>query len=343
VHRLIVERLSTLPGVEAAGIGAAPVSYLAPVRGRAAGTSIMIEGGRRYLNGEPNDAPFTPGRRYVSSGWIEAFGLRLVRGRTFTETDVAGAPWVAVINETMAQIHWPGQDAIGKRVNFEWSRRDRSPLEPWTTIVGVVADARQHRFEESPRPEIYTPLAQADYVASWSTVLVRSAVPPETLTAPVREAVRAIDPRVPAYDIRTMTSIIREATATQRYSAWLVGLFALIAMSLTAVGIHGLGAFAAAQRTREIGIRVALGATRGDILRLTVGDGIRPSIYGLAVGIVAAMAGTGLLRGLLYEVEPSDPRLFAGALLTLACVAFVAAYRPARRAARVDPMVALRE
>jgi len=339
-HRRVLERVSSIPGVEAAGIGSAPVKYLVP--GVVRSTSITIEGRGRFLNAESRTAPLTPGRRHVTPGYLEALGLRLVAGRLLTEADAAARTPVAVINQTMARMHWPGQDPIGKRVNFEGVRPGRPLLEPWTEIVGVVADARQDRFHAPPRPEVFTPLAQRRSVAREATLLVRSSLPPAGLTAALRAAIQGIDANVPVFDVRTMTGIIREATATPRYGAGLVGLFAVIALALTAAGIHGLGAFAAAQRTREIGVRVALGATRSDVLGLVVGEGLKPAACGLVVGIGAAIGGTRLLRGLLHEVEPSDPGVLAAALLVLVSVAVVAAYGPARRAARIDPMEALR-
>jgi putative ABC transport system permease protein len=242
----------------------------------------------------------------------------------------------------MARLHWPGLDPIGRRVNFGPASRDGSMREPWTTVVGVVGDARLERFDGPPRPEVFTPLAQAPFAIRSATVLLRTLLPPDGLALPTRAALRSIDPRVPLFDVRTMEDVVREATATRRYSAQLVGLLALIGLVLAAVGIHGLGAFIAGRRTHELGVRVALGAGRRDILRLVLGAALAPSAGGLAAGALAAVGVTPLLQGMLYEVEPWDPRALAAAVLVLACVAATAAYRPARRAATLDPMSSLR-
>lgn len=335
-----INHLDALPGIDSVAIGSRPVNYLAG--DSRAGVSITLEGGKRFLNGNPEDAPFTPGRRWVTPGYFEALGLPLVMGRSFTDADRAGAAPVGVINETMARMHWPGQNPIGKRLNFENVRPGRPLAEAWTEIVGVVADARQHQFDAPSRPEIYTPLAQTPHVMSSWSVLVRSATPPAELTASIRRVIHDVDPAVPAFEARTMTSIIDEAIAIPRYAALLVGLFAMLALVLAAVGLHGLGAFAVAQRTREIGLRIALGATRADVARLIAAEGLGPAVAGLAVGTAAAVATTRLLSALLYETEPSDPIILVAAMLLLLLVAISASYLPARRATRVDPIVALK-
>jgi putative ABC transport system permease protein len=277
----------------------------------------------------------------VSPRYFETIGLPLVAGRSFTNDDRLGTPPVALINETMARTHWRGENSIGKRVNFEAVRPGRPLAEPWMEIIGVVADARQHRLDAPPRPEIYTPLAQAPTASGSLSLLVRSATAAE-LAPSVRRTVQELDPRVPVFDIRTMTSIIHEATATPRYTSTLIGLFAALALTLAALGIHGLGAYAGAQRTREIGIRIALGATRTDVVRLIATQGLAPALAGLVLGSVGAIAGSRLLKSLLYEVAPSDPVVFAAALVTLLAGAVLATCLPAVRATRVDPVVALR-
>jgi putative ABC transport system permease protein len=337
----VLAHMLAVPGVEAAAIGSNPVDYLD--KGRSdAGVSITIEGGRRFLNGVAEQAPFTPGRRRVTPGYFRALKLPVVAGRGFTDADRLGAAPVAIINESMARMHWPGQSAIGRRINFENVRPGRPLAEPWTEIVGVVADARQHRFDVMPRPEIYTPLSQAPYLLAASTLLVRSATPPADMAPAARQAVHDIDVSVPVFNMRTMTSIIDEATATSRYATNLVSLFAALALMLAALGVHGLGAFAAAQRVREIGIRVALGATRADVLRWMFTTALRPAATGIIVGSIAAAFATRLLAALLYGVGPSDPVIFALAVVILLVVALCASYLPAHRATRVDPVVALR-
>ncbi|MGH9311406.1 MAG: FtsX-like permease family protein, partial [Vicinamibacterales bacterium] len=339
-HDRVIARVSAIPGVQAVAIGANPVEYLS--NRPAGGVSITIEGGNRYLNGVPEQAGFTPGRRRVTPTYFRALGLPLVAGRGFTESDRRGAPLVAVVNESMARLHWPGQSALGKRVNFEAVRPGRPLAEPWTEIVGVVGDARQHRFDAPPRPEIYTPLTQTPYLLSTSTVLVRSNLSPLAIAAPVRQAIRDLDSAVPVFEVRTMTSIIDEATAAQRYAASLVALFAMLALALAAVGVYGLAALAAAQRVREIGIRMALGATRSDVRRFMLGQGLRPAAFGIGAGVLVAAFATRLLGALLYDIGPSDPLTFTLAVAVLLGAAVCASYLPARRASRLDPAVVLR-
>jgi predicted permease len=340
-HERVVARMCELPGVQAAAIGDSPVEYLATNHADS-GVSITVEGGRRFLNGVAEQAPFTPGRRRVSTDYFKALGLPVVQGRGFTDADRLGAAPVAVINETMARMHWPGQSAVGKRVNFANVRTGRPLAEPWTEIVGVVADARQHRFDRVPRPEIYTPLPQTAYLVTTWTMLVRTATSSAELAGMVRQAIHGIDPSVPVFDVRTMESIVDEATATPRYAANLVGLFAILALTLSAIGTFGLGSFVTAQRVREIGIRVALGATPSDVLRFALAEGIRPAALGIAVGTTAALFSSRLLGSLLYDIGPSDPVIFASAVAILLFVAVCASYLPARRAAVVDPVIALR-
>jgi predicted permease len=340
-HERVLARVRALPGVEAVAAGQDPVDYLAANRVDA-GVSITVERGRRFLNGVAADAPYTPGRRRVSPDYFETLGLALIEGRGFTGSDGLAGVRVAVVNESMARLHWPGQRAIGKRINFENVRPNRPLSEPWTEIVGVVADARQHRFDGMPRPEVYTPLSQTPYLLSTSTLLVRSASSSLDVSGAVRRAIHDIDVSVPVFDMRTMSSIIDEATATPRYAANLVSLFAALALTLAAVGIYGLGALAAAQRRREIAIRMALGATRAEVLRFALAVGLRPAAVGIAAGAAAAAFGARLLGALLYEVEPSNPVVLASAVSLLLVVAFCATYLPAWRAAAIDPVAALR-
>jgi putative ABC transport system permease protein len=340
-HERLVERISTVPGVGAVAIGTSVVRYLHERQAIPRGVSIWVEGGRGFLNGEADHAPFTPGRTVVTPDYFEALGIRLVAGRTFLNGDRAGALPVAVINETMARMHWPGQDPIGRRVNFESVRPNRPLREPWTVIVGVVSDARQDRFETPPRPEIFLPLAQAG-LGSTATLVVRAGMPPVSLMASVRHAIQQVDPRAPVLNLRTMTSIIDEATASSRYAAFYVGLLACLALMLAAGGIYSLGAFAAAQRTQEVAVRIALGAGRRDVLRLILAQALRPAVGGLAIGCVLALAATKLAAGHVPDVQPSHPLFVLVSLVILAVVAAAASYLPARRATRVDPLAALK-
>jgi putative ABC transport system permease protein len=335
-------RMRALPGVTTVALSdSPPVDYLQP-QVRDAGVSITVEGGGRFLNGVAEQAPFTPTRRRVTADYFAALGLPLVTGRAFSTGDHAGAARVAVINETMARLHWPGQEALGKRVNFENVRPGRPLPEPWTEIVGIVADARQHRYDAPPRPEIYTPLAQVAMPPPSWTLLVRAAIPPAALAPAIRRGIQEDDPSAAVYDVQTMTSIIDAATATPRYATMLVSLFAALALVLVAVGIHGVAAFTAVQRVREIGIRLALGATRSSIMRLILAQTLRPAAAGMLVGAVTTVLTTRLLGSMLHETSPLDPLLLGIAVAALLVIAIAASVLPARRATRVDPMVALR-
>jgi putative ABC transport system permease protein len=338
----LLERVSVMPGVEEVAVSTGlPVSTFGPTTA-VTGVSIEIEGGRRYLNGEPKNASFVPGRRDVTPGYFRTVGIQHRAGRDFGSTDVLGAPLVAIVNETMAQLHWPGENPIGKRVRFDWPRPRGTGEFPWTEIIGVVGDARHHRVDAPPRPEIYTGLEQRLFPYRTAFVYVRSSLPPNVVTPALRDAVQSLDPRVPLEDVRPASVIIADLTATPRYSAALVTLLGGIAVLLAAVGIYGLAAFAALQRTREIGIRLALGATRPMVLRQALLRALTPVVAGLLVGTVLAAMTMSFIRGLLYGVEAQNPAAFGVAVAFLLLVAAGAAYLPARRTARTDPLVALR-
>ncbi len=342
-QRRLVEGASALPGVQSVAIGSAVVGYLEEPAAVPAGASITIEGGRRFLNGEADQAPLTPGRILVSSGYVRTLGLRVIAGRDFSGADdAAGSPPVALINEAMARMHWPGQNPVGRRVNFENVRPNQPPPAPWIRIVGVVSDARQDRFETTPRPQIYLPLAQQTRLTGSPWLLVRAAAPVDTLMFSLRRAIRDVDPRAPLLSMRTMASVIEEATAAPRYAASYVGWLAGLALALAAGAIYSLGTFAAASRTTEVAIRMALGGSRSDVLRLILTQALRPAVAGLAIGAGVALAAARLASVELQGVRATDPVLFLIALAVLASVAAVASYLPARRAARIDPLAALR-
>lgn len=338
----LLERVSAIPGVEhAAFSNGLPVNFFGHIPGPR-GRSIDIEGGRRYLNGEPDHASFVPGGRDVTPGYFQTMGIRQVAGRVIDSTDVFGAPLVAVVNETMARVHWPGENPVGKRVRFDWPNPRGEDSFPWTEIIGVVSDARHHRLDAPPVPEIYTALAQRSGAYGTAFVHVRSGLAPDVVANALRRAVQSLDARVPLEDVRPASVMIADLTATPRYSAALVTVLGGIAVLLAAVGIYGLAAFAAIQRTREIGIRLALGATEQVVLRHALRRALAPVVAGLTAGTVLAVATMSFLRGLLYGVEPQSPLAFAVAVVFLLLVGAAAAYTPARRAARTDPLVALR-
>lgn len=337
----LLEQILAIPGVERAA-----VSTGQPLRGYGEtsgiqGVSIDIEGGRHYLNGEPEDAAFVPGWQSISAGYFRTVGIPLRAGRGFTESDRPGTPRVAVVNEAMARMHWGGENPLGKRVRFDWPQPRQGGDFPWTEVVGVVADARHFRLDAPARPEIYMALSQTG-AYPWQILHVRSSAPADDLAAALRRAVRAADPRIPLEDVRPVAALAADLTATPRYSATLISVLGAVALVLACVGVYGLGAFAAADRAREIGIRVALGATRSGLIRQALARGLIPALIGLALGGVATSAALTQLKGLLYGVEPTNPWAFVASVVLLLVVAAAAAFVPARRAANADPMIALR-
>jgi putative ABC transport system permease protein len=262
--------------------------------------------------------------------------MRTLAGRTFTDRDDQNAQPVVVITESLARSAWRGQDAVGRRVRFN------GPPErnPWMTIVGVVNDVRNERPEEPSRPTMYRPLRQSSNLIL--ALVLKTAADPATLAAPLAAEVRAVDPDQPTYGVRTMNEIVRNATASRRFSTQLLGAFAVLALVLAAVGIYGVMAFVVGQRTREMGIRIALGARPGAVVGLMLREALALAAAGVTLGALAALAATRLIGGLLFEVRPSDPATYTLIAALLTATAALAAWRPARRAASVDPIRALR-
>ncbi len=327
-HR-VLERVASLPGVESAAIS----------------SHIFFGGG--YLTGknsvESSDVP-TPDegistfQQYLSPNFFQTLGIPLLKGRDFTDQDNAESPKVAIIGQTFAERYWPGEDPIGKRIKP--GRPDSN--NGWIEIIGVVSDVkpRTRTTDANNFPQVYMPLAQWP---GWRPALmVRTRTAPEKLVGSLRAAVQEISPDIPVYEIAAMHKLLADNSADTRFIALLMGLFAGLAVIMAAVGIYSVIAYSVSQRTREIGIRMALGAQRMDVLRLVVGQGIILALAGVGIGLGAALALTRVVASLLYEVSATDPTIFAVVSLGLTAVAFLASYIPARRAARVDPMVALR-
>jgi putative ABC transport system permease protein len=324
----ILRRARTLPGVTAAA-----ATGVLPFDGARGAAVITIEGR------ESDDRSKIPLAQSTtaSAGYFELMGVRLLSGRTFTDQDDDKAMPVVVITETLAHRGWPGQDPIGRRLHFGGPQATRNP---WMTIVGVVNDVRTERLEDTPRPLLYRPMKQSTSL-QLSLVLKTEADPRFLATALARE-VRAVDPDQPTYGIRTMDDIVRYATASRRFSTQLLGAFAILALVLAAVGIYGVMAFMVGQRTREIGIRIALGANPRAVVRLVLGQALVLAGGGVVAGVLAAALVTRLLAGLLFEVRSTDPVTYTTIALLLAMTAAIAAWRPARKAASVDPISALR-
>jgi putative ABC transport system permease protein len=272
--------------------------------------------------------------RSVTPGFIAALGMRLLRGRGITAADRADAPGVAVINETMGARYWPGEDPIGKRFSSD------SPDGPWTTVVGVVADVHHDGLDRPVRPEMWLPVEQVPDPGL--TLVLRTAEDPLDLVPVVRAEVRTLDPDLPLGSLSTLDRLVANSVAVPRLFLAFFGFFAMVAMLLAAVGIYGVTAYTVGQRTQEIGVRIALGADARGVVSMIVGQAMRVAGAGIAIGVVAALALSRALRTMLFELSPTDPATFLAIVLLLAAVSLVACWLPARRAAGVRPVEALR-
>ncbi len=323
----LLDRVRVIPGVQTVALGTT-----LPLSGDHSRGDVTIEG--LPLPG-PGEFPH-PDRHTISTTYLTALGIPLLRGRNFSDSDNETAPDVALINSTMARRFWANGDPIGKR--FLWGHPDTD--KKWFTIVGVVADTKLYGLDNPARLEIYYPYLQRPN--SDMNLVVRSAVDPSGLTASIRAAVAAIDKDQPIFAVRTMQELVDDSISTRRLTLVLLGIFSALALILAAIGIYGVMAYSVALRTQEIGIRMALGAQRQDVLRLVLGQGARIAFFGVALGLVAAAALARLLSSLLFSVSASDPVTFAAVAVLLVAVALLACYIPARRALRVDPIIALR-
>jgi putative ABC transport system permease protein len=324
-YQQVIERVRALPGVQEVGA----VSDLPLVEG---GVFTFIIEGR--ASASPQDDPVAVWRA-INPDYFRTMGMRLRRGREFTEHDQPGALEVIVINETMAASFWPGEDPIGKRVQIY----DMEPM-PWREIVGVVNDTKEAGLGTPTRPEIYVPFAQRPRSAM--TLIAHTDAGPEQLAGGMRAAVQAVDPDQPVYRINTMEKFFSAQVAVPRATMFLMGALGVAALILAAIGIYGVMAHAVTQQTHEIGIRTALGATQRDVLRLVMGQGVTLTLIGVVIGLVGAFALTRLMTSLLFGVSATDPATFSVIALLLTGVALFACYIPARRATKVDPLSALR-
>jgi putative ABC transport system permease protein len=323
----LLEKVRAIPGVENASIGTA-----LPLAGSHNRGDITIEG-----IPVPDIGNFPhPDYHYISADYTTVLGIPLMRGRTFTDADTETAPRVGLINATMARRYWPKEDPLGKR--FHWGR----PVwnDPWITIVGVVGDTKLYGLSNPARLEIYLPFRQEPPTDMY--LILRSAIDPASLTLSVRSAVAAIDRDQPVFGVITMRQLVDNSVSTPHLTLVLLNLFSGLALVLAAVGIYGVISYSVQQRTHEIGIRMALGARRSNVLHLIVGQGVKLAAVGIVIGIAAALGLMRLMSSLLFGVSANDPVTFTAAALVLLFVAIAACYIPARRAIAVDPMNALR-
>jgi putative ABC transport system permease protein len=323
----VIERVRLLPGAESASA----ISHL-PLSGTEEIDMFTIEGSTIESLSDTPLADF----RFVDHNYFRAMGIPLVAGRYFTEGDNENGQRVIVINETLARRFYPGQEAVGKRIKEGDQRSD----DPWSTVVGVVGDVKHSGLNSDARPTLYFPYLQKNW--GLMTLVARTGSDPAKLAAAVRNEVWAVDKDQPVTDVKTLEEYASVSVSKDRFNMILLGIFAGVAMVLAAVGIYGVMSYTVAQRTHEIGIRMALGASVTDVLRLVVGRGLLLAVVGVFVGVGVALLLTGFLSSLLVGVSARDPLTFIAVPAALLAVALVASAVPAWRATKVDPMVALR-
>lgn len=330
-YQQAIERIAALPGVKSA----AAVSFI-PLTFARSSKGFSIEG---RVPAAPGQIPMA-GFDVVTPSYFESLRIPLRSGRDFSWRDTPQSQRVVIINEAMARAYWSGQDPLGHRINLGTSENNSVP---WLTVVGIVGDIRDFDVLTAPRPTLYLPVSQADdasyLLRDW---VVRTSSDPLALACFIRPAMRQVDPDLPVSRVQTLEQLWGISIAPQRFNLWLFGSFAALALLLAAIGIYGVMAYNVAQRTREIGIRMAMGARRSDVLRLVLTQSILPAATGVFLGLSVALALTRLMASLLFGLTATDPATFAVVALLLILVALAAAYTPARRATQVDPLVALR-
>ncbi len=331
-YRRLQDQLQTIPGVQRAS-AVMPV----PLHGVQQFADFVFP---FEIEGRPFDQSESPriSGYTVQPGYFRAMGIRLSAGRDFTAHDDEDAPAVMIVSEEFARRYFPNEDPLGKRVRTIGPLAGPNPR--WREIVGVAADVKGNRLNAAAKPEVYTAFAQDPFNEMY--IAVKTDVDPNSIVSAVRAEVSALDKHQAFYDVRTLEERMSASIAQQRFSMSLLALFAVLALTLTAVGLYGVMAYTVNQRTHEIGIRIALGARNSDVLKLVVRQGMILALTGVVIGLMASLALTRLMNGLLYDVSATDPLTFALVALLLVCVALLACWIPARRATKVDPMVALR-
>jgi predicted permease len=321
-YRRLVERTRNLPGVQSTTLA----RRLPLTLGGIAFANVTIDG---YAPVPEEDMRLN--YETVGAHYFQTMRIPLVRGRDFDERDNERAQRVVVINETMAHRYWPKGNALGQRLKL---------TNDWLEVVGVAKDVKNRSLSEAPQPFLYLPLFQ-DYRSNM-IVVARTATNPEQAFHAVQAEVAALDPEMPIFDVKTFEEHIGVSLFLQRMAATLLSIFGLLALSLAALGLYGVMAYAVNQRTRELGIRISIGAARGDVLKLILGQAVALAAIGITGGLVTALAATRFAANLLYGISPADPVTFSSIAALLLLVAVVAGYFPARRATRIDPMIALR-
>lgn len=331
-YERVLDRVRELPGVRVAGA----VRSL-PLGSTVGDFGLRIEG---YV--PPPGTNAKGDWQIATDGYLEAMGERLIRGRSIAPTDTATSQLVALINEELARRYWPHQDPIGRRFKLGGSQ----PQRPWITVVGIVADVRHNGITQVVKEKFYVPHRQwhlsAGNAIRSMTLVIKTVQEPAALTGAVRQQVRAIDSNMPVAEVRTMSEVVAATLSTPRFTGVLLGTFATLALVLSAIGIYGVLSYVVSRRAREIGIRVAIGAQRAEVILLVLRNGLSLSLVGVVIGVAIAAGASQLMRGLLHDVRPGDPLTFVAVGALLSTVAAVASFVPAWRAARVDPVVVLK-
>ncbi len=326
-YRQLIARLEALPGVaSASAISTLPMS------------DVGVDFDRPYWregDPEPGGEADKVDIRMATPGYFKTMNMTLLKGRQFTDQDRRETPAVIIVNESLAAKVWPNQDPLGQRLVIDYNRGNYA-----YEVVGVTRGISYYGLRSRPRPEVFIPHAQNAYLPM--NVVIRTTTDPAQLTQAVKDELRALDPAQPAHNLATMEQLLARSLAPDRFSTWLLALLSMLALLLAATGIYGVMSYVVNQRKHEFGIRLALGAQSADLLRLILQQGLRLTLTGLTLGVLGALALTRLLKGLLFGVSAADPATYLGVALLLAAVALLACYLPARRAMRVDPLVALR-
>jgi putative ABC transport system permease protein len=325
----VINQIEALPGVEAVG-GASSI----PLTGTNDAGYFRIEGIPERRAGDPLIEAEQP---KITPGYIRAMEIPVLMGRSFNWADNENSPQVAVVSEALVQLYWPNEDPIGKRLSIN-NDSDGKPV--WRQIVGVVKDVKHDGLAKQPRPVIFSPLLQ--YPVPYTILAIRTHTDPSSLSPAIRRAVTAVDSEQPIFRINTMERFISDSVSDSRFQTQLLTVFAAVALALAAVGIYGVVGYSVNQRTHEIGIRLALGARQRDVLKMVVKQGMRLATIGVVIGLAGAFALTRLMKDFLFGVNASDPLTFGVIALILTLIALLACYFPARRATKVDPLVALR-
>ncbi|MEO8624813.1 MAG: FtsX-like permease family protein, partial [bacterium] len=326
----VLAAITSVPGVESATVdGGAPVSGSARSLAHIVGQPVVPDADAPRVN-----------RHYVAPDHFKTLGMRVLAGRAFDDGDIAGRQKVTIVSESAARTFWPNADPLGKRVWFgssgTWANADSSAV-----VVGVVNDIATEALDERPnKNEFYTPYAQFTY--AWRYYFVRTTGEPIAIVPQLRKAIASVEPDLPMTEVKPLGELIGSSWARHRFDAWLFGAFSALAIVLASAGIYAVVAYSVSTRTREIGIRMALGARRSEIVQLVLREGMALPLFGLCVGVLLALASTRILRASLYDVTPTDPVVFGGSVALLVTVSVLACLLPARRATRVDPNEALR-